>query len=191
MIKQTATAATLAATLVAGTSHSPAPIRRGRPCRKLDGRPVLFTVEMGERAARAAYRPGHQPSRKGLTALARIIRCQRNPDATPFVRAFASRRREWWTSQNTPTGHALASYFSDAPGTACGFRASWGVASEHLPCGTRVRFWYRGQTAVATVEDYGPAPWTGRLWDFNEGLAAHFHYFYGRGFDMVGYRVLR
>lgn len=52
-------------------------------------------------------------------------------------------------------------------GTACGKRLTasvMGVAHKTLPCGTKVRFRYRGRTAVARVIDRGPYV-AGREWD--------------------------
>ncbi|MFL5338336.1 MAG: septal ring lytic transglycosylase RlpA family protein, partial [Geminicoccaceae bacterium] len=51
--------------------------------------------------------------------------------------------------------------------TACGYTLTAsikGVANKSLPCGTRVRFRYRGRTAVAKVIDRGPFA-GGREWD--------------------------
>jgi peptidoglycan lytic transglycosylase len=51
--------------------------------------------------------------------------------------------------------------------TACGRTLTGqikGVAHKRLPCGTRVRFRYRGRTTVATVIDRGPYA-GGREWD--------------------------
>jgi hypothetical protein len=51
--------------------------------------------------------------------------------------------------------------------TACGQTLTAGVrgvAHKYLPCGTRVRFYYRGRTVTATVIDRGPYA-AGREWD--------------------------
>lgn len=44
-----------------------------------------------------------------------------------------------------------------------------GVAHKTLPCGTKVRFRYRGRTAVGKVIDRGPFA-AGREWDLTAGL---------------------
>ena len=54
--------------------------------------------------------------------------------------------------------------------TACGYTLNAsikGVANKSLPCGTRVRFRYRGRTTVAKVIDRGPYV-AGRDWDLTQ-----------------------
>jgi len=56
--------------------------------------------------------------------------------------------------------------------TACGQTLTYntiGVAHKTLPCGTKVRFRYRGRMAVAKVIDRGPFV-GGREWDLTGGL---------------------
>jgi 5-hydroxyisourate hydrolase-like protein (transthyretin family) len=56
--------------------------------------------------------------------------------------------------------------------TACGQTLTAGivgVAHKTLPCGTKVRFRYRGRTAVGKVIDRGPFA-AGREWDLTAGL---------------------
>jgi rare lipoprotein A len=74
---------------------------------------------------------------------------------------------------------SLASWFTDAGSTACGFHAYYGVANKSLPCGTKVTFRYGGRSVTATVEDRGPYA-GGREWDLNQNTAA------ALGFDGVG-----
>jgi rare lipoprotein A (peptidoglycan hydrolase) len=73
---------------------------------------------------------------------------------------------------------ALASYYSYPAGaaTACGFDATYGVASRTLPCGTRVRFCAQ-RCVVGVVDDRGPYIYS-RLWDLSIALA------HAIGFDM-------
>ncbi|MFN2617843.1 MAG: RlpA-like double-psi beta-barrel domain-containing protein [Thermoleophilaceae bacterium] len=62
---------------------------------------------------------------------------------------------------------AGASWYGLGGRTACGYTMNGsikGVAHRSLPCGTRVRFWYRGHTVVAKVIDRGPFV-GGRAWD--------------------------
>jgi len=66
---------------------------------------------------------------------------------------------------------SLASWFTDAGATACGFHAYYGVANKSLPCGTKVTFRYGGRSVTATVEDRGPYV-GGREWDLNQNTAA-------------------
>lgn len=66
---------------------------------------------------------------------------------------------------------AIASWYYDAGGTACGFHARFGVASPGLPCGTKVTFRNGGHEVTATVDDRGPFV-SGRSWDLNQTTAA-------------------
>jgi rare lipoprotein A len=80
----------------------------------------------------------------------------------------------------TPTIHkvALATWFG--PGfygqtTACGQTltpAVVGVANRTLPCGTLVKFSYRGHAAVVPVIDRGPYAHNGAQWDLTSGAAS-------------------
>lgn len=56
--------------------------------------PKRFTVQMGERAARAIYRGTRRPHRRGLKLLGRIEMCQRNPAARDYMRSFDHRQAE-------------------------------------------------------------------------------------------------
>ncbi len=72
---------------------------------------------------------------------------------------------------------ALATWFG--PGfygqqTACGQTltpAVVGVANRTLPCGTLVRFGYKGRTATVPVIDRGPYAHNGAQWDLTTGAA--------------------
>jgi peptidoglycan lytic transglycosylase len=83
---------------------------------------------------------------------------------------------------------AEASYYGPGlygHGTACGrtlTASTVGVANKTLPCGTRVRFRYRGRSVVAPVIDRGPYAGN-REWDLTAALKAKL------GFGAVG-RVL-
>jgi rare lipoprotein A (peptidoglycan hydrolase) len=73
---------------------------------------------------------------------------------------------------------ALATWFG--PGfygrqTACGQTltpAVVGVANRTLPCGTLVRFGYKGRTATVPVIDRGPYAHNGAQWDLTTGAAS-------------------
>jgi rare lipoprotein A (peptidoglycan hydrolase) len=73
---------------------------------------------------------------------------------------------------------ALATWFG--PGfygqrTACGQTltpAVVGVANRTLPCGTLVRFAYKGRTATVPVIDRGPYAHNGAQWDLTTGAAS-------------------
>lgn len=79
-----------------------------------------------------------------------------------------------------PTVHkaSLATWFG--PGfygqeTACGQMltpAVVGVASRTLPCGTLVKFSYKGHTATVPVIDRGPYAHNGAQWDLTSGAAS-------------------
>ena len=72
---------------------------------------------------------------------------------------------------------ALATWFG--PGfygheTACGQTltpAVVGVANRTLPCGTLVKFTYKGHTATVPVIDRGPYAHNGAQWDLTSGAA--------------------
>src|SRR6185437_1607998 len=72
---------------------------------------------------------------------------------------------------------ALATWFG--PGfygheTACGQTltpAVVGVANRTLPCGTLVKFTYKGHTATVPVIDRGPYARNGAQWDLTSGAA--------------------
>jgi len=73
---------------------------------------------------------------------------------------------------------ALATWFG--PGfyghtTACGQTltpAVVGVANRTLPCGTLVKFGYKGRAAVVPVIDRGPYGVAGADWDLTQATAA-------------------
>ena len=87
-----------------------APSKPRRGCSK------LFTVRMGERAAQAVYRPSRSHvSLRNLRLLGYIERCERNPQAQGFVRAYDRRLgREWKAARAaltaTPAGWAIPAY---------------------------------------------------------------------------------
>ncbi|MGH2842120.1 MAG: septal ring lytic transglycosylase RlpA family protein [Solirubrobacteraceae bacterium] len=64
----------------------------------------------------------------------------------------------------------VASWYYDQGYTACGFHAQYGIANKTLPCGTRVRLRYGGQSVVATVDDRGPYVY-GRSFDLDQNTA--------------------
>ncbi|MDE3131674.1 MAG: RlpA-like double-psi beta-barrel domain-containing protein [Acidobacteriota bacterium] len=67
---------------------------------------------------------------------------------------------------------AVASWYYDAGNTACGFHATYGIASRTLACGTKVTLAYGGRTLVATVDDRGPYVY-GRTFDLNQNTARY------------------
>jgi rare lipoprotein A len=78
------------------------------------------------------------------------------------------------TRSATPAGPltvlqaALASWYYDTGGTACGFQARYGVANRTLPCGTKVTFRNGSHQVTAVVDDRGPFV-AGRTWDLGAG----------------------
>ena len=66
---------------------------------------------------------------------------------------------------------AVASWYYDGGGTACGFHAQYGVANRSLPCGTHVRLRFGARSVVATVDDRGPFV-TGRTYDLDQTTAS-------------------
>ncbi len=87
---------------------------------------------------------------------------------------FAGDRLNAWTGvhvgQLIVYRQAMASWYNDAGGTACGFHAYLGVANKTLPCGTNVTFRYNGRSVTAVVDDRGPFI-SGRDWDLNQNTA--------------------
>ncbi len=65
----------------------------------------------------------------------------------------------------------VASWYYDGGSTACGFHATFGIASRTLPCGSHVTLSYHGHTVTATVDDRGPFV-AGRDYDLNQNTAA-------------------
>lgn len=145
--------------------------------------PKLFTVRMGERAARAIYRDGHTVSRANLRLLGRVEMCQRNPRAQAFIRGFDRRRASAHASRAYAAAHpystAYASEYDDAGTHCCGVYAAYGVAdcgSGGGPCypqGTRIEFCNISdprRCITATVDDHGPYV-AGREWDLSLSTA--------------------
>jgi rare lipoprotein A (peptidoglycan hydrolase) len=66
---------------------------------------------------------------------------------------------------------AVASWYYDEGGTACGFHAEYGVANKTLPCGTKVMLRYGGRSVTATVDDRGPFVY-GRSFDLDQRTAS-------------------
>lgn len=74
--------------------------------------------------------------------------------------------------------------------TACGQvlrPQTIGVAHRSLPCGTAVRFAYRGRYIVTTVIDRGPYA-TGIVWDLTNGARAALGF---EGSDRLRYSIAR
>lgn len=69
-----------------------------------------------------------------------------------------------------PMEYAEVSWYEDAGDTACGFHATYGIASRTLPCGSKVTLSYGGRDVVATVDDRGPFV-DSRLYDLNQTTA--------------------
>lgn len=61
--------------------------------------------------------------------------------------------------------------------TACGLELTKeliGVASRTLSCGTPVTFMWNGKEVTVPVVDWGPAKWTGRIFDLTGGACMAF-----------------
>jgi rare lipoprotein A len=77
-------------------------------------------------------------------------------------------------------------------GTACGQvlrPTTMGVAHRSLPCGTTVKFVYRGRQVVTKVIDRGPYSY-GNDWDLTQAVARALG-FESVGADEVGFAVAR
>lgn len=77
-----------AAVAAAPRTDARAPMRGGQECRKPDRRPVLYTVHMDMRAARAVYGDSTPATIHEHAMLDRMARCQRVPPAHKFVAWF-------------------------------------------------------------------------------------------------------
>jgi hypothetical protein len=142
------------------------PVRGGHECVSQLGRGVLFTVKMGERAGRAVYRGTRRVRSSERAMLRRIERCQRNPQATPFVRHFDAARRAAHAARveaarvaaEHPWHSAVATYYYDAGSTGCGFHATYGIATDIIPCGGHVELRGPGGATVTATRDDSPGP---------------------------------
>lgn len=160
------TALLLAAVMAAPIAHADS-----RHCNK------LFTVWMDQRAANAIYHGTRKVTSKQLRLLDRLERCQRNPQARPFVHSYNHRQKSAHTRRIIAARippmpyYVLASWFYDGGATACGFHATYGVANKTLPCGYRVQLRHGGNSVEAIVEDRGPFIY-GRTFDLNPNTKA-------------------
>lgn len=78
------------------------------------------------------------------------------------------------TSQGAEVVRWQASMYHEPQWLACGGRfdpAALTVAHRELPCGTKLILRYGHRSAVVTVNDWGPAPWTRRTIDLSRGTA--------------------
>lgn len=92
----------------------------------------------------------------------------------------------------TPFRYAGASWYGGKTmwgrSTACGqvlLPSTIGVANKTLPCGTPVKFVWRGRTIVAPVIDRGPYI-KGRAWDLTAATAQTLHF---EGIGRIQYAV--
>jgi rare lipoprotein A len=72
--------------------------------------------------------------------------------------------------QVTGMEYAEVSWYEDAGNTACGFHATYGIASRTMACGSKVSLSYGGHSVIATVDDRGPFVYS-RLFDLNQNVA--------------------
>ena len=100
----------------------------------------------------------------------------RSSERAPIRVVFAGSRRARPASASAGSlmtlAPVVASWYYDGGNTACGFHATYGIASRTLPCGTKVTLYYAGRTVVATVDDRGPYVY-GRTLDLNQNTAAY------------------
>lgn len=133
-----------------------------------------FTVRMAMIATDATFRGTKDVSRAEWRREFYYQRCQRNPQARPFVAWDRRQDRAQWQERRNPPLHGpvIASWFDDSGATACGTHYTYGFASLFLPCGATVTM--RGPSGAlvrATMEDHGPYV-GGRTFDLNPGLKA-------------------
>jgi rare lipoprotein A len=123
------------------------------------------TIDTARAGRRGGFRASWTPRRAGTVRLRIRFRASRRygtAAAKRLPRVYVYRR-------------AMATWYG--PGlygnrTACGqtlTRETTGVAHKTLPCGTRIRFRFRGRSAVAKVIDRGPFR-AGYDWDLTSAL---------------------
>ena len=142
---------------------------RGRMLPSVAGRQVRLQGREGHAwrtlaATRTGPRGGFDLHYRPATAGRRSLRVLFSGD---WRNAGASRL----AGQLSVYDQSVASWYSDAGTTACGFHATFGVANRDLPCGTRVSLRYGGRSVTAVVDDRGPFV-GGRNWDLNQNTAS-------------------
>lgn len=133
-----------------------------------------FNYEQGRRAIIHVYAGTRRVRKVELAHLSRYVRCQHNQMARKYLRRLWKHRRAMWEARRTPpmTGPVIASWYSDAGGTGCGFHTTYGIATLiGVPCGGRVRLCHGGQCVTATRDDSGPYV-SGRVFDLNPTVKA-------------------
>lgn len=152
-----------------------------RPARKTQ----LARAALSGSPARRALLPALLAGALALTALLAAVPAQATTGGASAVSGIAATPPQGAEIAFGPTRIAGASWYG--PGlygrhTACGqtLRATTiGVAHRNLPCGTPVKFIYRGVTVVAPVIDRGPYV-RGRAWDLTAAASQML------GFEGVG-----
>jgi len=110
------------------------------------------------------------PAAKRVTTKADLARAARAAKAKRLKAMSLSSRtvRGWLQARCSWYGPGF--YGNTMAGGGKLQRNSMVVAHKRLPFGTRIRFWYRGKTVVATVRDRGPYV-SGRAFDLGPGTA--------------------
>ncbi len=141
---------------------------RGHLLPGIPGRQVVLEVQHGRRWVRAGTALTHRGGAFDLHYVPAATSSQR------FQVAFAGDRVNGHADSAprsvTPMQYAEVSWYYDGGETACGFHATYGIASRTLPCGSKVTFSYGGRSVVATVDDRGPFNYS-RLYDLNQNTA--------------------
>lgn len=156
----------------------------------------LFTIKMDQQASSLIYAGTKKVTKRQLRLLARLVHCQRNPQARKYVAWFNHRQSNLHNQRvqaadprNWP--QAVASWYDDGGPTASGAHYTYGFASLIFSFGTRIEFCYPAGTTnarcvVGVDDDHGPYI-DGRTFDMNQNIEGIL------GFDGVGtvsYRVL-
>jgi len=111
---------------------------------------VLAIATMADPVRRRSHDPGCHTDR-----------CDRHIDH------WLAELRRRWERLHAGWSSAVASWYDDTGGTACGTHYLRGLASRSLACGTAVHLCFHG-CEVAYVQDRGPFV-EGRLFDLNPG----------------------
>jgi rare lipoprotein A len=141
----------------------------GRLLPGIAGRTVVLQVQQGQRWVSAAV----ARTRQGGGFDFRYVPTATSREHVEVAFAGDELNSQADSAQRSvvPMEYAEVSWYEDGGSTACGFHATYGIASRTLPCGSKVTFSYGGRSVVATVDDRGPFVYS-RLYDLSQSTAA-------------------
>jgi rare lipoprotein A len=161
--------------MLSGNRHSTTAIAgqptqvRGHLLPGVPGRRVVLEVQQGRRWVSEGVARTRRGGSFNLPYLPAVTASQRI--RVSFAGDHLNARANSADHSVIPMQYAEVSWYEDGGDTACGFHATYGIASRTLPCGTKVTLSYQGRSVVATVDDRGPFVYS-RLYDLNQSTAA-------------------